>query len=119
MSCGNPHETPCHEVLEDVYMYLDSECDQVSRSKIRQHLDECNPCLREYGIEQEVKALVNKHCGGETAPDSLRDRLKAKLREVVTVESTTVDVSAGQLGGVEVRRTEITTTTFEAEIRDV
>ncbi|MDX6210172.1 MAG: hypothetical protein QOE24_2563, partial [Frankiales bacterium] len=25
MSCGNPHETDCREVLEKVYLYLDSE----------------------------------------------------------------------------------------------
>ena len=115
MSCGKPHETPCHEVLEDVYMYLDSECDQVSKSKIKQHLHECTPCLQEYGIEQEVKALVNRHCGGELAPDGLRERLKAKLREVVTIEATSIEVSAS---GVEVTHTEVTTASFEAEIRE-
>ena len=36
---------------------------------IRHHLDECAPCLREYGIEQEVKALVARCCGNETAPE--------------------------------------------------
>ena len=25
MSCGKPHETPCSEVLERVYWYLDGE----------------------------------------------------------------------------------------------
>jgi hypothetical protein len=25
MSCGNPHETPCIEVLDRVYGYLDGE----------------------------------------------------------------------------------------------
>ena len=25
MSCGKPHETPCSEVLERVYSYLDGE----------------------------------------------------------------------------------------------
>ena len=25
MSCGNPHETPCSEVLDRVYWYLDGE----------------------------------------------------------------------------------------------
>jgi hypothetical protein len=27
MSCGDPHETPCSEVLEAVYLYLDGEQD--------------------------------------------------------------------------------------------
>ena len=82
MSCGNPHETPCTEVLEDVYTYLDAECDQVSKAKIKQHLHECSPCLQEFGIEQEVKALVARCCGDEVAPVELRERLRFKLREL-------------------------------------
>ena len=87
MSCGDPHETDCREVLAEVYFYLDLECDDARRDIIRTHLDECSPCLREYGIEQEVKALVARCCGDETAPASLRERLRAKLAEIVVVEA--------------------------------
>ena len=102
MSCGKPHETPCHEVLADVYLYLDEECDGVSTAKIKQHLHECGPCLAEFGIEQEVKALVARCCGTERAPDALRQRLKATLRDVVTTEYATRD------GVVEVTTVETT-----------
>lgn len=84
MSCGDPHETDCSEVLEEVYLYLDLECANSRREIIRAHLDECSPCLREYGIEQEVKALVGRCCGDETAPSDLRARLRAKLATLVT-----------------------------------
>ena len=83
MSCGEPHETDCHDVLNEVYLYLDLECDETRRLIIRHHLDECSPCLREYGIEQEVKALVARCCGAEMAPPALRERLRAKLTEFV------------------------------------
>ncbi len=83
MSCGEPHRTDCHAVLAEVYLYLDLECDDGRRLIIREHLDECSPCLREYGIEQEVKILVARCCGSERAPDSLRERLRAKLMEFV------------------------------------
>ena len=83
MSCGDPHETDCREVLAEVYLYLDLECSDQRRGIIRQHLDECSPCLREYGIEQEVKALVARCCGDETAPTELRQRLRSKLAELV------------------------------------
>ena len=83
MSCGDPHETDCRDVLAEVYLYLDLECADDRRELIRQHLDECSPCLREYGIEQEVKALVARCCGAETAPAGLRDRLRLKLTELV------------------------------------
>ena len=68
MSCGNPHETPCTEVLDRVYGYLDGELDDLDCAKIRQHLDECGPCLREYGLEEAVKRVVQKHCGCDPAP---------------------------------------------------
>ncbi|HYN93081.1 MAG TPA: mycothiol system anti-sigma-R factor [Pilimelia sp.] len=82
MSCGDPHETDCREVLAEVYLYLDLECATERRSIIRDHLDECSPCLREYGIEQEVKALVARCCGDETAPADLRERLRVKLSQL-------------------------------------
>ena len=83
MSCGDPHETDCREVLAEVYLYLDLECTETRRQIIRQHLDECSPCLREFGIEQEVKLLVARCCGAETAPVELRERLRIKLAELV------------------------------------
>jgi len=79
----------CGEVLGEVYLYLDLECDEQRRQLIRTHLDECSPCLREYGIEQEVKQLVSRCCGGEKAPDALRDRLRAKISEIVAEPTQT------------------------------
>ena len=79
----------CRNVLEEVYLYLDLECADDRRLSIKEHLDECSPCLREYGIEQEVKALVGRCCGAENAPEELKERLRAKLTElsVVATES--------------------------------
>jgi len=83
MSCGDPHETDCSDVLAEVYLYLDLECADERRGLIREHLDECSPCLREFGIEQEVKALVARCCGAELAPADLKARLRSKLSELV------------------------------------
>lgn len=76
------HETDCSVVLSEVYLYLDLECSDGRRSLIKNHLDECSHCLREYGIEHEVKALVARSCGDETAPQELRDRLRLRLTEL-------------------------------------
>ena len=83
MSCGDPHKISCSEILNEVYLYLDLECSDERRAAIKRHLDECSPCLREYGIEQEVKALVARCCGTDRAPSELRDRLRAKIRALV------------------------------------
>lgn len=85
MSCGKPHETPCEEVLQKVYLFLDGECDDVCRSHIAAHLEECGPCLVQFGIETEIKVLVHRKCGGDPAPDGLRERLRIRLR-LVAVE---------------------------------
>ncbi len=82
MSCGDPHETPCSEVLEAVYLYLDGEQDQHSHAKVRIHLDECSPCLRQYGLEQAVKALVARCCGSDPVPMDLRDRVLVRIKQV-------------------------------------
>lgn len=82
MSCGKPHEVPCTEVLARVYSYLDHELDDQGCAKIRQHLDECGPCLREYGLEEVVKRLVHEHCGCEAAPSELRRKVLVRIQAV-------------------------------------
>jgi mycothiol system anti-sigma-R factor len=91
MSCGKPHETPCTEVLAELYSYLDQELDPPGRAKIAQHLDECGPCLREYGLEEVVKQLVHRCCGHETPPGELRAKVLARIQEVrIELEVTEV-----------------------------
>jgi mycothiol system anti-sigma-R factor len=82
MSCGNPHETPCTEVLDQVYAYLDGELGAPDCDKIRQHLDECGPCLAEYGLDEMVKQLVRKHCGHDLVPSALRAKVLIRIQQV-------------------------------------
>ncbi|POM24759.1 Anti-sigma factor RsrA [Actinomadura rubteroloni] len=82
MSCGEAHETPCTEVLARVYSYLDGELDQGGCGEVRQHLDECGPCLREYGLEESVKKLVHKSCGCEPVPADLRSRILGRIEQI-------------------------------------
>jgi mycothiol system anti-sigma-R factor len=89
MSCGNPHDTDCSEVLELVYAFLDGETSDDDRTRIAQHLDECQPCLRQYGLEQAVKALVHRSCACEHAPERLRVQIVTRIRQVsITYRST-------------------------------
>ncbi len=82
MSCGKPHETPCSEVLARVYSYIDGELDDANCAEVRQHLDECGPCLREYGLEEVVKKLVHRHCGSDLVPGDLRSRVLIRIQQV-------------------------------------
>ncbi|WP_214110805.1 mycothiol system anti-sigma-R factor [Acrocarpospora catenulata] len=82
MSCGNHHDTDCGEVLDRVYSYLDGELDDAKCADIRQHLNECDPCLREYGLDKVVKQLVAKHCGCDPVPADLRAKIRSRIDEV-------------------------------------
>jgi mycothiol system anti-sigma-R factor len=93
VSCGEPHDTDCGEVLSDVFLYLDGEMTSERRDRIREHLDECSPCLRKFGIEREVRALVARSCGNEIAPEALRQRVVLRLREVV-LETSQIEFRA-------------------------
>ncbi|MDQ1615452.1 MAG: hypothetical protein QOJ60_1391 [Actinomycetota bacterium] len=78
MSCGKPHETPCSEVLDRVYEYLDGELDPHGVHHIKEHLDECGPCLREFGLEEVVKSLVKRSCA-DRAPVELRTKVMMRI----------------------------------------
>ena len=83
MNCGEPHDTDCSEVLSEVWLFLDQECDQGRRAALQTHLDECHPCLEQFGLEEHLKALLARKCGGEHAPDALKEKLRASIRQVV------------------------------------
>jgi mycothiol system anti-sigma-R factor len=107
VSCGDEHETDCDEVLAEVWLFLDQECDQNRRNLLRQHLEECNPCLAVYGIEEKLKELLARKCGGEQAPSALKARLREQIRSAV-LEHSEVTVERGPAGtSVEFRHTRI------------
>jgi mycothiol system anti-sigma-R factor len=104
--CRN-HEAECRDVLAEVWLFLDHECDQSRRDLLRRHLEECNPCLAAYGIEEKLKELLARKCGGEQAPNALRARLRDQIRSAV-LEQAEVTVEHGPSGtSVEVRHTRI------------
>jgi mycothiol system anti-sigma-R factor len=103
VSCGKPHETDCAQVLAEVWLLLDHECPSERRRKLEQHLDECGPCLEQYGIEEHLKELLARKCGGEHAPDTLKERLRASIRQVV------IEQGEGAVA-VEIHETKLTIT---------
>ena len=82
MSCGKEHETPCGEVLQRVFEYLDGEMPEMDCAKIKVHLEECSGCLDEYDRDELVKAVVRRSCGCDAAPAELRTRILASITTV-------------------------------------
>lgn len=78
---GDPDlELDCSAVIADVWLLLDGECDPGAKLRLQAHIDGCSACLSHYGIEQQIKSLVGRKCGGERAPEGLRERLSIQIR---------------------------------------
>lgn len=88
--CGGEHELACGRFLIDTRMLDDETCDEAHRRALAQHAEECGPCRRAYSIEQNVKALVSRCCGAETAPASLRSGVQQRIRALTVQMSETV-----------------------------
>ena len=69
----------CSAVIADVWLLLDNECDEASRQRLQKHIDECGSCFEAYGIEEKVKRLISRKCGGDQAPAGLRERLSVEI----------------------------------------
>ncbi|WP_158892461.1 mycothiol system anti-sigma-R factor [Amycolatopsis anabasis] len=95
-ACGDSDKVNCDEALAEIYLLLDKECSPEHEMLLRKHLDDCPPCLEQYGIDEQLKQLLARKCGGEHAPADLKSRLRASIRK--TVE---------ERGGLTVERTEI------------
>jgi anti-sigma factor (TIGR02949 family) len=91
MSCGNPHEVDCGEVLRHLQEFLDHEIDDnTTCAELQQHLEECAPCLREQGMYDMVKKRLGC-CGGEVASAEFKVRLRTTLA-AVQIDVTTVEI---------------------------
>ncbi|GAA2098797.1 hypothetical protein GCM10009759_30110 [Kitasatospora saccharophila] len=105
MSCGDPHETECGEVLDHLYEFLDNEMPEGDCVKLRVHFDECSPCFEKYGLEQAIKALIKRSCGCDDTPTDLRAKVLARIDSIRTQRSGEVDTSVIEVSSVSVEVT--------------
>lgn len=81
------HGADCTEALLRVFEYLDGEMTPDDSRKIRDHLDGCGPCLKQYNLDQALKAIVKRSCRCEEAPVELRTTILRRLT-MITIEGT-------------------------------
>jgi len=75
--------TDCSEALLRLYEYLDGEMSPEDCVRIRAHLDECGPCLKEYDLDTTLKALIKRACSREPAPEALRTTIMSRISMTV------------------------------------
>ena len=131
MSCGNSHQTPCHDVLHSLVLYIDHEIeDQNEIAQIEVHFQECPPCQQELTHEQIILGRLKDLIGGacnERAPEALHEKIHTQTgvlaqqmqaqffgmnsplsTHVVTQFSRTEFTSDGVETRIEIETTEIT-----------
>ena len=89
--CPNDHshgDVGCAEVIAEVWTLLDGECTAETRERLRQHLEACPGCFQHYGLEERIKALIATKCGGERAPEGLRERLRLEIQRTTIVRGS-------------------------------
>ena len=70
MSCGDPHETDCREVLAEVYLYLDLECaDERRVADPATTSTSARPACASTASSRRSRRWWRRCCGDETAPD--------------------------------------------------
>ncbi|MGC3952649.1 MAG: mycothiol system anti-sigma-R factor [Propionicimonas sp.] len=75
----------CDHILERVYAFHDQELTEAEADEIRQHLMACEPCLDHYDVEQALRLLIKRCCGGQSAPESLRMRIRTTITSTVII----------------------------------
>ncbi|NYV75634.1 MULTISPECIES: mycothiol system anti-sigma-R factor [Streptomyces] len=95
MSCGEPHETDCAEILDHLYEFLDREMPDSACTKFEEHFEECSPCLEKYGLEQAVKKLVKRCCGHDDVPADLRAKVMGRIELIRSGETGHGPVTPG------------------------
>ena len=73
-------EVDCNGTIKRLYHYLDGELTDERRSEIRQHLDECAPCLSAFDFEADLRNVIANRCK-DHVPDELITRVAEALRQ--------------------------------------
>lgn len=81
----SPLGVDCVQVVAEVWTLLDGECTQEDKDRLRHHLENCPECLRHYGLEERIKTLIARKCGGEKAPNSLRERVRLQISRTTII----------------------------------
>jgi anti-sigma factor (TIGR02949 family) len=71
-----PNKEECLQLLQSI---LDGEAtEQQKEHFMKQHLEECMPCYKNYHLEVAIRDLLKKKCTGE-APQDLINSIKTQV----------------------------------------
>lgn len=83
---GRGRQADCAQVVLRLFEYVDHEAAEEDGRRIREHLDACGSCLREYERDLLLKSLVKRACSSESAPAALRTQIMARISSITVTE---------------------------------
>lgn len=86
---GSEEHADCEGTIERLYHYLDGELTDARRAEIKQHLDECGPCLDAYDFEAELRRVIAQRCR-----DRVPEHLVVRVRSVLEAEAQVIERDA-------------------------
>lgn len=71
--------------IQILHLMLDNEASADEENYLRDHLDSCLPCLKNYKVETEIRHLLRTKLEKKHVPKDLLDSIKDKI--TVTLSS--------------------------------
>jgi anti-sigma factor (TIGR02949 family) len=69
--------------IDRLYDYLDGELSHEDLVEIKDHLESCSECAKEYDLECVIRSVVKRSCT-EVAPTSLKDSILNRIGQLKT-----------------------------------
>jgi len=69
----------CREAVEHLYEYLDKELTPDIEREVRDHLQDCSPCLEQFDFEHAFLTFLQARCRTRSAPPALKRKILHEL----------------------------------------
>jgi mycothiol system anti-sigma-R factor len=69
----------CRECLDYLYEYLDQELTAEVRARVREHLEDCEPCGEQADFERSFLKFIEARCRSRGAPPQLKRKILQDL----------------------------------------
>ncbi len=70
------HQNDC---LKMIQLILDGEATDQQLDRLQHNLESCQPCIRMYNLEKEVRELLTKRMEKRSCPNQLVETIREKI----------------------------------------
>lgn len=78
---GNCTSPDCQKFVDHLHLYIDGEANQKEEEFLKKHMNNCNPCLDAYHIEQNLLNTIRTKIEKKKCPDQVLQSIKDKINQ--------------------------------------